>query len=138
MRIARPAAIAVAMLCAGAATSRAAAAEAPTVYGLWLNPRKSVEVQTRSCGPTLCGSIVWANAEAVSDARDAGIDKLMGLQLLSGYRQKGRGLWQGRVYVPDLGRSFFSRIEQIAPDRLKISGCILGGVLCKSQTWTRL
>jgi uncharacterized protein (DUF2147 family) len=138
MPIARFAAIAAAMLCVSAATSGATVADTSTVYGVWLNPHKSVEVQTRSCGATLCGSIVWASDEALGDARDAGVDKLMGLQLLSGYRQKGRSLWQGRVYVPDMGRSFFSRIEQVAPDRLKISGCILGGLLCKSQTWTRV
>ncbi|MGE1070903.1 DUF2147 domain-containing protein, partial [Pantoea agglomerans] len=37
----------------------------------------------------------------------------------------------------DRGRSFSSTIEQIDADRLKISGCLLRGWLCKSQIWTR-
>jgi uncharacterized protein (DUF2147 family) len=41
------------------------------------------------------------------------------------------------VFVPDMKRKFYSRIEQQGPDKLKISGCILGGLLCKSQYWTR-
>lgn len=122
-----------------AAASVPVAAEPPnaSVFGVWLNPHKTVKVQTASCGRALCGTIVWAAPEALSDAKDAGVDKLIGLQLLSGYQQKSPGHWQGTVYVPDLKRSFFSRIEQVGAGGLKISGCILGGLICKSQLWTR-
>lgn len=138
MRIRWYAVVAAAGLCIATASSGAVPISSAAVYGVWLNPHGSVKVQTKSCGPTLCGSIVWANSEAISDARDAGVSKLIGIQLLSGYRLKSPGLWQGRAYVPDMGRTFYSRIEQTAPDRLKISGCILGGLICKSQIWTRV
>ncbi|WP_231635489.1 DUF2147 domain-containing protein [Novosphingobium sp. ST904] len=62
---------------------------------------------------------------------------LVGTQLLRDYHPEGSGAWQGEVYVPDMGESFFSRIHQSDPAHLKISGCILHGLLCKSQTWTR-
>jgi uncharacterized protein (DUF2147 family) len=106
--------------------------------GLWQNPAKSVVVRTSMCGPTLCGTIVEASAQARADAHDAGIDELIGVSLLRSYRQTGPGAWEGHVFVPDMGHVFFSRIAELSPNQIRISGCILGGLLCKSQVWTRL
>jgi len=118
----------------------AAQASAPSetgVIGTWLNPKKSVKVQTGGCGDKLCGWVVWANSQATADAHDAGIDKLIGVALLQDYHATGPGRWQGRVYVPDMGKTYYSTIRQLDPNSLKISGCILGGWICKSQTWQR-
>jgi uncharacterized protein (DUF2147 family) len=42
------------------------------------------------------------------------------------------------VFVPDMGRRFASQIDQLSPGRMRVRGCILGGLLCKSQNWTRI
>lgn len=106
--------------------------------GLWLNPDGTVAVRTRACGDMLCGWIVWASDEAQNDARESGIQRLVGTQLLEDYRPEGRNSWIGTVYVPDMGRRFASRIQQTAPQRLKIKGCVMGGLICRSQMWTRI
>lgn len=111
--------------------------QSPSLTGVWVNPRGSVKVETGECGDNVCGWIVWANAEAMSDAREAGIDKLIGLTLLQDYRPVEPSKWQGRVYVPDMGGTYFSRMERLDPGHLKISGCILGGLICKSQVWVK-
>ena len=105
--------------------------------GTWINPRGTVKVQTGPCGPNLCGRVVWASADALADARDSGISQVVGLELLRDYHSVGRGHYEGSVYVPDMGRSFFSKMEQRDPNTIRISGCILGGLLCKSQDWHR-
>ena len=105
---------------------------------LWLNPHNSVAVRTGPCGQKLCGWIVWASADAQADARDAGISRLVGTELLEDYQAKGRSSWAGRVFVPDMGRHFYSTIEAVSSNQLKIAGCILGGLICKSQVWTRI
>lgn len=105
--------------------------------GVWINPRRTVKVAIRPCGEGLCGRVTWAAAEAIDDARDGGVDPLVGTELLQDYRPTGALQWQGRVFVPDLNRTFFSRIVAAGEGRLTISGCILGGLLCKSQIWTR-
>lgn len=125
------------MLAALAMASPAQAAGNP-VLGIWSNPKNSIAVQTAPCGGGLCGAIVRASAEAVADARDAGVVRLIGLQLLQNYHPSGARTWAGRVYVPDMGRTFSSRIEQLSPDLLKISGCLVGGFFCRSQLWHRL
>jgi uncharacterized protein (DUF2147 family) len=116
------------------------AADAPGVPAaqLWLNPHNNVAVRTGACGAKLCGWIVWANPEALADARDAGLPQLIGTELLENYQAKGRGSWAGRVFVPDMNRHFYSTIDVVSPTQLRIAGCILGGLICKSQVWTRI
>lgn len=118
--------------------SASAAAGGDPVTGLWMNPRHSVAVQNQFCGGALCGRVVWASNEAKADARDSGIDNLIGTDLLQNYHPSGRGTWKGTVLVPDMGHSFASEIDVLAPDRIRISGCILHGLICKSQIWTRI
>lgn len=119
------------------ALSIPAQAEAATPIGLWRNPKGTILVRTRPCGGQLCGHIVWAAEKAISDAREAGVTVLIGTELLINYRPSGINRWTGQVYVPDEGRRFYSTIQLKGPNSLRISGCILGGLLCKHQEWTR-
>lgn len=108
------------------------------VEGIWLNPKGTVAVRTQPCAQSLCGAIVWASPEARSDARDSGVPQLIGTQVLQDYQPRGRGVWAGTVFVPDMGRRFASEIDQISTTRMKVKGCILRGLICKSEIWTRL
>lgn len=109
-----------------------------TAFGTWSNPKGTLSVRTSACAGGLCGAIVWANGKALADARQAGIPHLIGTQLLQNYHHTAHGIWKGRVYVPDMGHSFPSRIFQNGPNQLTISGCLVGGLLCRSQVWRRL
>jgi uncharacterized protein (DUF2147 family) len=124
-------------LAAGLATPAIAAPPSAPLQGLWLNPHGSVAVRTRPCGDKLCGWIVWANDAARNDAKESGVDTLIGTELLENYRPDG-ARWSGTVFVPDMGRHFSSRIDALTPTRLQIKGCILDGLVCKSQVWTRI
>jgi len=114
-----------------------AAVQAP-IDGLWLNPKGSVAVRTGPCGPKLCGWVAWANAQATKDAIDSGVTRLVGTALLENYTLSGTDLWQGTVFVPDMGHRFSSTIARVNPDTLRIKGCLIGGFFCKSQIWHRI
>lgn len=114
----------------------AAGAIAP--FGLWSNPRGTLAVRTMPCDNKVCGTIVWADAHAVADARAAGVAHLVGTQLLRDYHPGGNGIWIGRLFAPDMKRSFPSHISLVAPDRLKISSCLVRQYFCRSQEWHRL
>ena len=136
-----PFAALIALLAAVPAAAAPALPPAPAASpgGVWLNPHRSVAVRTGRCGTgQLCGWIVWASAEAQADARDAGVARLIGTALLQDYRPDGEGRWKGTVFVPDRGRGFLSEIALLSPGELQVKGCILGGLLCKSQVWTRI
>lgn len=93
---------------------------------------------TGNCGNNLCGWVVWATPEAIQEAKDGGVQQLIGTELLRNYHSTGPGTWQGRVFVPDMGKTYYSTITLLDPNSLKISGCILGGLICKSQIWRRV
>lgn len=133
----------LAVIAAAFPASAAPVTPGPGAEGIWMNPRGTVAVHTGACGQgpaaqALCGRIVWASSEAQVDAKDGATPHLLGTELLENYRQRGRGVWQGTVFIPDLGRRFMSEIDQLSPASLRIKGCILGGLLCRSQVWTRI
>ncbi|MDB5672831.1 MAG: hypothetical protein JWO25_3790 [Alphaproteobacteria bacterium] len=105
--------------------------------GTWINPHNSVAVRTGRCGDAVCGWIIWVNSEAAADARDSGVANPIGTEVLRDYRPAGDGSWRGTVFVVDMGRTFSSRIVAVGAGKLKISGCLLGTFLCKSQIWRR-
>lgn len=107
--------------------------------GLWQNPHRSVFVRTGSCGAERwCGWVAWASAEAEADARDGGTPTLVGTELLRGFERDGPDSWTGTVFVPDMNRRFASRIDAVSANELRIRGCVLGGLFCKTQVWTRV
>lgn len=107
------------------------------IYGIWRNPRGTIDVRIAPCGAEICGTIARASPQAQKDAHNAGVETLLGVQLLRHYTQVSDNRWEGRVYVPDMGGTFSSHIVAQSPDTLKISGCLIGGWVCKSQLWTR-
>lgn len=125
-------------LAAGLAVFAGQAAVAQGVEGVWRNPKGTVEVRTGACGDRLCGVVVYASPKAQADARKAGAEPLIGTTLLRGYRATGAARWAGEVYVPDRKASYDSTIQLLDAQTLKVSGCILGGLICKSQLWHRV
>lgn len=132
--------VAAALLAVALSSGPALAVSAPVrpPEGLWIGPHNNVAVRTGPCGDRLCGWVVWADDEAQSDARDGGVARLVGTELLEDYRADGPNHWRGTVFVPDMGRRFASQIDQLSPGQMRVKGCILGGLLCKSQNWTRI
>jgi uncharacterized protein (DUF2147 family) len=126
------------LLAIWAAPALAATRPVDNPAGLWLSPHQSVVVRTGPCGEKLCGWVAWANSEALADAQDGGVAHLVGTELLQDYRPTGSKNWSGTVFVPDMGRSFSSQIDALSPGQLRIRGCILGGLICKSQIWNRI
>jgi uncharacterized protein (DUF2147 family) len=119
------------------ATAQAATA-APAIYGVWRNPKNSVHLEIRACETGTCGYVVWANAHAREDARKGSGKELLGMQLLRGFAPDERNVWRGKVFVPDLDRTFSGSAQLIDDRSLKAKGCFLANLLCKSQTWTRI
>jgi uncharacterized protein (DUF2147 family) len=116
----------------------AAAAEEPTLYGTWRNPKNSVHVDIRPCAQGACGYVVWASAKAQRDAREGGTANLVGMQLFRNFSPRKNGVWQGKVFVPDLNRTFTGTAEPVDAKTLRAKGCFIANVLCKTQLWTRI
>lgn len=107
------------------------------IEGKWRNPSGSVIIAIAPCGEALCGRVQWASEKAMSDARRGGTDPLVGAELLSDVTRKHDDRWKARLFVPDINKTSKVELRPLGPDQLKVMGCALGGIVCKSQIWTR-
>lgn len=104
----------------------------------WRNPKDSVRIRLTPCGQErVCGTVIWASDKAKADARKGGTENLVGLDLFREFRRVSPGRYKGRVFVPDLNRTFSGQM-QIQGDSMIGKGCVLGGLFCKQQVWTRI
>jgi uncharacterized protein (DUF2147 family) len=103
----------------------------------WRNPSNSVHIRITPCGDDrMCGTVIWASDKAKADARRGGTDKLVGANLFREFRQVAPGQYKGRVFVPDMNRTFSGQMR-VEGNAMIGKGCVLG-FICKSQTWTRI
>ena len=106
--------------------------------GYWLNPAASAIVEITSCGTEVyCGEVRWASDKASADAAKAGTNQLVGSRLFENLVKTGRRSWKGRVFIPDRGRSYPAEVRLTGAGQLRITGCAVRPLLCKSQPWTR-
>lgn len=106
--------------------------------GQWRNPQGTVIVSLAPCGQALCGVVQWASEAAKADARRGGTEHLVGTEVLSEFTPKAPGRWRGRLFIPDLNQRPKAEMRLVEPDQLKVTVCGVGGLLCKSQLWTRV
>lgn len=108
-------------------------------FGVWRNPKDNVRVEIRPCGAAACGTVIWATPKTLAKAREAGTPNLIGVQVLKNLElDERRGVWRGKVFVPEMNRNFTGIAEPVDSGRLLAKGCVLGGLLCKSQVWTKV
>ena len=125
------------MITAFLLAAASAASPSAAILGTWHNPKNSVAVKTGRCGANLCGWVIRASDKAKNDVASKGYPPLIGTALLRDYRSSGKARWSGQIYVPDMGRAFGSTVTMIDADTLNVKGCLIGGLLCKSQIWRR-
>ncbi|VAW01932.1 hypothetical protein MNBD_ALPHA06-944 [hydrothermal vent metagenome] len=114
------------------------------VYGLWLTPSKTAQIEIADCGDgTPCGTLVWIdgeNPDATLDDQnpDAALRErpMLGIQMLWNFRKKSDGWKKGRIYSPQEGKTYRSTIALAEDGTLQVKGCL--GPFCKAQTWTRV
>jgi uncharacterized protein (DUF2147 family) len=116
-------------------------------FGLWLLPKGKGQVRVAECGGELCATIVSLKKPNDKQGRPK-VDRknpdpakrsrpVVGLSLLTGMKPEGEA-WKGRVYNPDDGRTYYGSVTQDGEAKLRLQGCIVSGLLCKTQVLTRI
>ncbi|WP_334165364.1 DUF2147 domain-containing protein [Phenylobacterium sp.] len=122
---------------------------ADPVEGEWLTPGGAAKVHIAPCQgrpDRLCGAIVWlrdALDKAGRPVRDtANPDPalrgraLVGLPFIRDFRRVETARWTGgKIYDPQTGKTYDSRLRLNPDGTLKLEGCVL--VVCQGQTWRR-
>ncbi len=113
----------------------AGAALADPVLGTWQTEPDDgafAHVKMQPCGDAICGTIARtfnAEGEYRSDT--------IGRQIVRGMVPQGDGRYEGRVWRPSNDKVYLGKID-LEGDRLKLRGCVAGGLICASQTWARV
>lgn len=115
--------------------------------GMWLTLGGKSHVEMELCGDKLCGTIVWLKDPNDEEGK-AKVDvnnknealrsrPILGLKMLSNFVDKGAGKWEkGKIYNPEDGKTYNSKLELVDSNILKVSGCVL--FFCKTQIWIRV
>lgn len=114
------------------------AAAADDVVGTWLTEGGRAQVRMAPCGTARCGTVIWTKAprkDANNPTASLRDRDLVGVQLVSDAKPAGEG-WAGSLYNPEDGRTY-SGTMKLRGASLDVSGCVLGGLICRTQTWTR-
>ena len=101
----------------------------PGVAGLWLREDGTAQVRFAPCGDAVCGFVAWVQDPA--HASD------IGLKVFSDMKTADPGEWKGSAFNPEDGKTYTGKML-LEGAGLKTSGCVFGGLICKSVNWTRL
>ncbi|MEO7634253.1 MAG: DUF2147 domain-containing protein [Sphingomicrobium sp.] len=114
-----------------------ASAKAP-LEGQWRNPKGSVTVRVAPCGDAWCGTVIDASGKAKASARKGGTRELIGTRILSDVRLAARGEYKGRAFDPKRNIHAPATLRLLGPGTMVVRGCMLRGIICKEQRWTRV
>ena len=140
--------VSLAILALGAFDANAA--QPADVTGVWLSPKANMRVRIAPCGSGLCGNIVWMKdpnnpqtGEPLTDRNNPDPEKrnrpILGMQVITDLTPgRTAGEWTAQVYSPNEGKTSNVNFFVDGPNSIKIEGCIIIGLLCRAQTWTRV
>ncbi|HEX6073376.1 MAG TPA: DUF2147 domain-containing protein [Sphingomicrobium sp.] len=120
-----------------AAVPGAASAQS-ALEGHWKNAKGSLVVKVAPCGTTWCGIVVDATEKAKAGARRGGTANLIGTRILTGVRPAGDDVYKGQAFDAKRNIHVPATIRVLGPSTLSVKGCVLGGLICKEQRWTRV
>ncbi|EAQ03402.1 hypothetical protein OB2597_02242 [Pseudooceanicola batsensis HTCC2597] len=113
----------------------AGAALADPVEGTWqtqVDDGAYAHVRIAPCGPAYCGTMTRTfNSDGEYKSPN------LGKQLVRDMKPVGGGKYEGKVWRPSNDKIYFGKLE-LAGDRLKMKGCVAGGLICSGQTWARV
>jgi len=134
------------ILAAGLSLAATTAFAADPIEGEWLTQAGTAKVKIGPCAGQpgkMCGNISWLKNPADAKATDTNnpdaklrTRTIMGLPMLHGFKPAAPGKWTGgKIYDPQAGKTYDSKLSVNPNGTLKVEGCI--AVICQAQTWKR-
>jgi uncharacterized protein (DUF2147 family) len=104
------------------------AAAQDSAKGNWARSDGIARVAVSSCGEALCMKNIWIKP---------GASEKVGEYLILNVKPSGEGVWKGSGRDPQRDVSFSAEMK-VAGDNMTTSGCVVGGLVCRTTQWTRL
>ena len=104
-------------------------ASAADVSGTWLREGGVSQVKFAACGGgALCGTVAWLKPGYETKAK-------VGQRIFFDMKPDGDG-WKGSAFNPEDGQTYTGKMS-LSGATLTTQGCAMGGMICKSTSWTR-
>ncbi len=123
MTLASRAAAALILLAAGASPALAD----PT--GTWLRDNGNSRVRIAPCGPNFCGTLTWV--------KDPSGPAKVGQRIFYDMAPAGANAWSGKAFNPEDGKTYSGKLT-LSGSTMTTSGCVLGGLICRSVSWSKV
>jgi uncharacterized protein (DUF2147 family) len=113
----------------------ATAATADPIEGLWqTQPDEGAfaHVTIAPCGAAYCGTITntFKGTQAYQSPN-------IGRQMIIDMAPQGGGKYEGQVWRPANNKIYAGKAA-VSGTQMSLSGCVAGGLLCKSQNWVKV
>jgi uncharacterized protein (DUF2147 family) len=116
--------------------------------GTWLTGDKKGKIRIVNCAGAICGTLVWIAEPIDPDTNQPKLDKnnsnaslqsrpLLGIPIVLSMKPAGGDKWEGQVYNAQDGGTYTGSFTLTSANTAELKGCVMGGLICKGQTWTR-
>lgn len=78
----------------------------------------------------MCGTIAWLKPGVETPAK-------VGQRIFYDMKADGANAWSGTAFNPEDGKTYTGKMS-LAGGTLTTQGCAMGGLICKSTTWTKV
>ena len=109
--------------------SGGAALAGPAFLGNWARGDGKTHIRVEPCGAEFCGVNTWV--------KHGDFGEKVGDTLVANLKPTGAERWSGSAFDRRRDRHYTMRVH-VAGRRMTTDGCILGGMMCQSMSWTRL
>ncbi|KFG68752.1 DUF2147 domain-containing protein [Microvirga sp. BSC39] len=117
-----------------------ASAQQADPSGTYLSETGETRVRIARCGGAYCGTIISVQGEAKDvnnpDPKLKGRN-LVGVQMISNIQPAADG-FTGQLYNYKDGKTYNGKMSFAGGKAMQLSGCVLGGLICRSQTWAKV
>lgn len=97
--------------------------------GVWLRDSGETKVRIAKCGDAMCGTVAWVKEGAKTASK-------VGMKVFFDMKPSGGGKWSGSAFNPEDGKTY-SGTMTLKGNTLSAGGCVLGGLICKSVSYSR-
>jgi uncharacterized protein (DUF2147 family) len=111
-----------------------ASAMAAEPSGDWRVEDGKAIIRIDNCNGALWGVVAWER----EPGRDRSGRPTLGSTVLINMRPSSQARWEGQIYNAQNGQTYKANVRMVGDNTLRVEGCVMGGVFCGGQRWTRV
>jgi uncharacterized protein (DUF2147 family) len=101
----------------------------PAFLGDWARGDGKTHIRVVRCGAEVCALNTWVRSGVAGER--------VGDRLTLKIAPAGPADWSGNAFDPQRDQTYTMKVR-VAENRMTTDGCVMGGLMCRSMSWTRL